>query len=513
MAPVVEVKALPKRAEDNKQWPESESRFPSGANALARRRQDPPPAAPRRARRSARSTSTRARTAFVAPAVAEDASALRRIEQIVVLMMENRSFDHMLGYLCLEGGREDIDGLQASMANEHEGKRYRVHHLAQTRLEDTQDPCHSSACAADQIAGGNGGFVRSYATSHPADKTPGLVMGFYNGTDLPLYDHLAREFAVCDRWFCAVPGATWPNRLYAVTGQSGGRKDNTGKIPWYDLPSFLRHLDAANVSWRWYAHDVATLRFTDGRYRLGHSGNFSFFDRRSLLNPRNFLDDAADGRLPAVSWIDPNFVDVGFIGPSGSNDDHPPSDVMAGQELVLKLYNALVSGPQWRSTLLVITYDEHGGFFDHVPPSPAPDDRPSMRTYGPRVPALVVSPFVARGSVSSTIFDHTSIIKTILLRFCRRSDGSIPDMGMRVTQANDLGSLLQLRRARAAPRPESYRHAVDQIASWRSRVFRARIAAQASRRPIQPQPLNELQEGYLSARKRLRAAGLPEGQP
>jgi phospholipase C len=186
---------------------------------------------------------------------------------------------------------------------------------------------------------------------------------------------------------------------------------------------------------------------------------------------------------------------------------------MAGQELVLKLYNALLTGPQWRTTMLVITYDEHGGFCDHVARPAAQDDRASMRVYGPRVPALVVSPWVARGSVSSAVFDHTSIIKTILLRFCRKPDGSIPDMGRRVTEPNHLGLLLQLPRARPAPPTAAYRHVVDQVTAWRGRVFRARIAAQARRTPIRPQPLNELQEGYLAARQRLRAAGLPEGQP
>jgi phospholipase C len=327
-----------------------------------------------------------------------------------------------------------------------------------------------------------------------------------------MYDYLGGEYCVCDRWFCSVPGATWPNRLYALTGQSQGRKDPQGKVPWYDLPSFPRYLDRYGVSWRWYTHDVATLRFSDGRYRLGHAGNFTYFDRRSLLNRHSFLDDAAAGRLPAVSWIDPNFVDVRFIGPSSSNDDHPPSDVMAGQELVLKLYNALRNSPQWDSTLLVITYDEHGGFYDHVPAPRAPDELPHMRRYGPRVPALIVSPLVARKSVSSVVFDHTSIVKTILLRFCRHQDGSIPDMGRRVNEANHLGPLL-LPAPRATPSPASYKHVVESIAKWRAGVFQERIQAEIVGEPLRPPPLNELQEGYLKARQRLREQGLPEDQP
>ena len=154
---------------------------------------------------------------------------------------------------------------------------------------------------------------------------------------------------------------------------------------------------------------------------------------------RSFLERAAKGDLPAVSWIDPNFYDLTF-GPTGSNDDHPPSDLRAGQKLVLQLVDALMQSPAWKKTLLVITYDEHGGFFDHVQPPKAADDRPAMRRYGPRVPAIVVSPFVGAQSVSKTVFDHTSIIKTILTRFCAKKDGSIPKMGARVAAAKHLAS-------------------------------------------------------------------------
>ncbi len=271
-------------------------------------------------------------------------------------------------------------------------------------------------------------------------------MGYYNGSDLPVYDHLVREFCVCDRWFSSVPGATWPNRLYAVAGQAAGSLDPQ-RVPIYDKPTFVRHLERNKVSWGWYAHDVGTLRFSDSQFYLGYLDKFKYFDRRSFLAPRNFLDDAKDGKLPAVSWIDPNFVDVSFIGPSGSNDDHPPSDIKAGQELVLKVYSALVKSPNWKKTMLVITYDEHGGFYDHVLPHPAQDDKPAFRTYGVRVPSIVVSPFTARASVSSVVYDHTSIIKTILMRFCEKN-GQIPDMGARVRNANHLGDTLTLASAR-----------------------------------------------------------------
>jgi phospholipase C len=428
-------------------------------------------------------------------------------------MLENRSFDHMLGYLSFEQGRTDIDGLKAGMSNSHRGKKYGIHHLQRTALTKPEDPCHGGACIAEQVANGSmTGFVSNFAKSRPKAPHPGLVMGYYNGADLAVYDHLVREFAVCDRWFCSTPGATWPNRLYAVAGRADGSNDPKN-VPLYDLPSFARHLDANKVSWRWYTHDVATLRFSDGNYELGHFSNFAYFDRRSIVAPRNFLDDAIDGKLPAVSWIDPNFFDVSFIGPSGSNDDHPPSDVLAGQELVLKTYNAVVQSPNWGRTALVITYDEHGGFYDHVPPPAAQDDKPSFRRYGVRVPALIVSPWTERSSVSNVLYDHTSIIKTILLRFCQRANGQIPDMGARVNHANHLGGTLSLATARKPPSQAARQHAIDQITNWRTQVFRDRIEMKPTTSPADPTDPNDLQKQVLAAKAALRARGLPEGQP
>ena len=446
--------------------------------------------------------------------ITADASqdSLKKIDHIVVLVMENRSFDHMLGYLKLEAGR-DVDGLTSSMSNTHNSKSYSVHHLDKTAFQKNQDPCHDGECVTEQLSNNNGGFVSNYAKTHAGDPEVDLVMGYYNGTDLPVYDHLARNFAICDRWFCSVDGATWPNRLYAVTGHASGSKKNK-KVPLYSLPSFIRHLESKKVSWRWYAHDFATLRVTDEKFRVGSFKHFSYFDRRSLPpGGSSFLEDAASGKLAAVSWIDPNFVDLSVIGPSGSNDDHPPSDVMAGQELVLKLYNAVVSSPKWNKTLLVIVYDEHGGLFDHVSPPPADDDSPPFRHYGVRVPAFVISPWVERGKVSTTLFDHTSIIKTILLRFCQDSNNNIPDMGTRVNNAAHLGSVLTLGSPRPPVQVPAFQHLIQRVASWKAEVFSERLKAQARGFAPVPPKLNELQQGIIKAKAQLRAEGLPPGQP
>ena len=204
--------------------------------------------------------------------------------------------------------------------------------------------------------------------------------------------------------------------------RKGARSRDDPKVPIYHQHSFVRGLDAAHVSWRWYSHDVATLRLADVKYRVGHREHFAYVQKLKLVfktrgrgllylneDAASFLEDAAYGRLPAVSWIDPNFKDFNLIG-SPPNDDHPPSDVTHGQELALLVYNALAAGPQWDKTLLLVFYDEHGGFFDHVaPPEHPPDDDPATFTrYGVRVPAFVISPWVKAGSVSHTLFDHAT---------------------------------------------------------------------------------------------------------
>ena len=423
-------------------------------------------------------------------------------------MMENRSFDHMLGgFLRLDQGRLDVDGPAADAANSHNGKQYPVHPAKSTKLVKAQDPCHSGSCVDEQIANGMSGFARNYAktrtTVFPGD-TPATVMAYHTEAQLPVYSFLAEQFAICDRWFSSVPGATMPNRCYAIAGRAQGSRDNIDP-PLYHLRSFVRHLDRKGVSWRWYSHDdVPMLWFVDQFYAASHLSRPAYFDRQGLLGRRSFLQDAAAGTLPAVSWIDPNFIDVSF-GPEGSNDDHPPSDLLSGQDLVLKLFHAVLRGPKWAKTLVIITYDEHGGFFDHVEPEQAADADPKFRRYGARVPAIVISPLVDKRQVSHVTFDHTSIIKTILRRFCRESNGQIPDMGKRVQAANDLGGLLT--RARARPRiPQAqYQHLIDAMAAYHAQLLERALDAQAiGPRALEPE-LTDFQQEFLAGRQELLA--------
>ncbi len=463
-----------------------------------------------------------------------------KVDHIVVVMLENRSFDHMLGYLKLVRGREDIDGLTGAETNmAPDGHRRAVYPLEGfTAFEgEAEDPDHSGGSVDEQLEGDNGGFVANFARYNEVaarrlgipPRDPRLVMGYYTHEQLPVYDYLAEEFCVCDRWFSSVPGATWPNRLYAVAGQAEGTRDDPQlpRLPLFAQASFVRYL--REEDWRWYSFDPATLRCVDPAYRFSHHDRFGFVDTRKLTPVEeavgelteagdSFLEDAAAGKLPAVSWIDPRFKDLRVLGPD-SNDDHPPSDVTAGQHLVLSVYHALRAGPAWKKTLMIVTYDEHGGFYDHVPPPPIPGEKAPFDRYGVRVPALVISPWVERGGVAHTVFDHTSIIKTILLRNCLGEEGSgeqqtpsIPDMGPRVNAAEHLGALLTRTQARMDAEVGDYGSLIERMQSWSNALQERRFAPQLEP-PSRPQKLTDFQNGFYGAARLLRRAGLPAGHP
>lgn len=367
---------------------------------------------------------------------------LQEIEHIVVLMLENRSFDHMLGYLSLPEsaggrGRSDIDGLTGApdQFNAYDGDIYTPQPL-HGYLSFPWDPPHDYKYVVKQIARNNGGFVEQFAKHHgqlykrlPLED-PGLVMGYHTADHVPAFDQLAAQFCVCDRWFSSLPGPTFPNRYYALAGTSRGYvqdPDVNDPAP-VDLKIVFDYMPKG--SWSTYFHDTATLwLFKTHR---------DVFNRRTTRKFAEFRKHAMNGTLPSVSWIDPYF----YVVSDRSNDDHPPSDIRKAQRFVAEVYNLLWESPTWNKTMLVIFYDEHGGFYDHVVPPEAPDEFPKLARYGVRVPAIVVSPWVAEQSVSHTVFDHTSLLKTILLRFCRQPDGSIPSLSLRTDAANDLSCLL-----------------------------------------------------------------------
>lgn len=486
---------------------------------------------------------------------------LARVKHIVVVMMENRSFDQMLGYLR-RAGMGEVNGLDGSESNpdrqgrEHTvfewGAEQTVFHPPQDQSGKVLDPCHSKECVAQQLADGNRGFVRNFLATrvdrqgHPVEipaEYHGLPMGYYAAQHLPTYDFLARNFCVCDAWHSSVPGDTWPNRTFALSGREGHKVSlplgarlralfkrelaMLNKAPIFDVAAFTRQLH--DQQWRWYSHDPATLRAADGRYRrFGQidRDNFAFFDRQRvsvltealespIVTTDSFLDDAAKGSLREVSWIDPNFIDLKVFDPV-SNDDHPPSDVTQGQAFVLEVYEALRKSSAWEDTLLAIVYDEHGGFYDHVAPPPLDiEDGSGYGTYGVRVPALLVGPRVKR-EVCHVRFDHTSLIKTILLRFAADPDRAIAQMGARVQHAEHLGVALAERPRTDVPDHDQVR---ERIAQWREQAHASRRGTSeqgVSRAPDgagRPLELHEFQEEFVRFALAMRAAGLPHGEP
>lgn len=375
------------------------------------------------------------------PQLPLDQGRLENIKHIVVLMMENRSFDHMLGYLSKHGGRTDIDGLHGGEKNPYKGRDYFSAPLPGTIFNP--GPCHGHKCVTDQI---NLGKMDGFAADYASRADPGQVMGYYVASQVPVYDALAREFVVCQRWFASHPGPTFPNRHYMLTGRLNRDQDGVWEKDNPEGKSFVPtsaknifdHLTAQDIPWRYYEHGYCTLRLYE-RYTYD---NVHIKDAGG--DAANFVSDVLDPSVtfPSVTFIDPDFINV-----STGNDDQPPADITAGQRLVGRVVDAIVRSPRWNQTLLIITYDEHGGFFDHVPPPQAPAVS-SIDRYGVRLPAFVISPWVARGQVTDIVFDHTSILKTIIRCFLHARP---PDMGERVSAANDLSMVLQSTRRSDRP--------------------------------------------------------------
>lgn len=496
------------------------------------------------------------------PGPGESLERLRSVKHIVVLMMENRSFDQMLGFLEADGLK--VNGLGSAKPNfDRAGEEYKPFEWGPGQTVPPTppglkpkilDPCHSPSCVATQLEKDNTGFVKNFAATRKDEngrqvelgpeflKVP---MGHFGAQHLPVYRHLAHNFCVCDAWHSSIPGDTWPNRLYSLAGREGpslGHKPGMlgellrdikglpgigglGDAPIFEVEAFTRQLH--DSQWRWYSHDPATLRAADSLYRdFRHlkRDNFAYFNRKrmslearlgeaAIVSHDSFLDDAAKGELRDVSWIDPNFIDLSVLDPN-SNDDHPPSDVKAGQALVLEIYEALTRSPNWEDTVFVIVYDEHGGFYDHVTPPPSPDEHSDYATLGVRVPALVVGPRVRRGVCSETL-EHTSLIATILQRFAANPAHALRAMPERVRKAPHLGMLLEAE-PRTDMQPRDQLHA--DMSAWRTQARQERrashdgasVAADGSGHDFE---LHDFQEKFAKFALAMRDAGLPAGQP
>jgi phospholipase C len=320
------------------------------------------------------------------------AQLLAGIDTIVVLCMENRSFDHFLGSLRLVEGRTDVDGLTGIEVNlDPDGNPVEVF-----KLEDftPADPPHSwDEVHRQWNEGRNDGFVTEHAGANQND-----VMGYHTRDQLPVTYALADYGVVCNRWFCSVLGPTWPNRMYLHGGTSNGRRDNIPRFQEFETV-WDRLADAGKTG--------ANYHYPVQAWLLGVRPDVVAANGKQI---ERFFSDAAAGTLPNYVVIDPQ-----FFGP-GANDDHPANDIRLGQALIGSVVAALAASPQWNKCLFVLTYDEHGGFYDHVPPPVAVDDQSAFQRMGFRVPSVVIGPTVRRRAAVDTVFDHTSVISTLTVR-------------------------------------------------------------------------------------------------
>jgi phospholipase C len=312
-----------------------------------------------------------------------------QIEHIVLVMMENRSFDHFLGWL------PNADGRQAGLTyKDASGTSHSTHPLA----PDYQgcghpDPDHSYTGGRVEYNNGRcDGWLR-------AGQNDLYSIGYYTQADLPFLGQAAPAWTTCSRYFAATMAETYPNRIYQHAAQTD-RITNTTTIS--TLPTIWDRLSAAGVSGRYYFSDVPILALWGAKYL-------------SISRPiAQFLADCSAGTLPQVSFVDPRFLDESS-GTSG--DDHPHSDIRSGEAFLNLIYEAVTASPNWAHTVLVINYDEWGGFFEHVPPFFAPDNNPATALRGFRVPCLLISPFARRSYIARTVFDHASVLKLIEWRW------------------------------------------------------------------------------------------------
>ncbi|MCW2723192.1 MAG: phospholipase [Frankiales bacterium] len=316
------------------------------------------------------------------------------LDHIVVVCMENRSFDHYLGWLPGADGRQS--GL--SYADAH-GTPHRTYHLANRDGCGMNDPDHS-------YEGGRVQFANGAINGFRKGTNDDFALGYYVEKDLPFYGPLLEQATTFDRYFSSILGPTYPNRFYTHAAATD-RISNASTTS--TLPTIWDRLAAAGVPARYYFSDVPFLALWGQKYL-------------SISNPvERFFAEAAAGQLPAFSYLDPFFVgeDQG-----GSNDDHPHADIHRGQAFLSQVARALTTSPLWSRTALVITYDEWGGFFDHVRPPRLADDHDTgphgaddHAQAGFRVPCLVLSPFARRGHVGHQVYDHSSILKMVEWRF------------------------------------------------------------------------------------------------
>ncbi len=365
------------------------------------------------------------------PRLPAGTDTIPQIEHIVVLMMENHSYDNHLGML----GRPGADGFQLgpgglpTAANPYPDGRTQHAFRMPTTCQLQSQPAQDWQASHVQYDGGKmDGFVAS--ASGP------VAMGYWQRADLPFYYSLASAFPVADRYFASVLGQTYPNRRYLLAATSIGQVNDTTPAT-TDYPpngTLMDRLDAHGVSWRDYYTSLPTALLYPPLY-------FRNFGTK-VVPVAQFFTDAATGRLPGFCLVEPEF---------STQSEENPQNIIYGEEFAARVIRAVMSGPAWAHTLLILTVDEHGRYYDHVPPPAAvpPDDIPpdvpagqafdGFGRYGFRVPCVVVSPWARRDYVSHRVFDHASI--------CRLAEAkwNLPAMTRRDAAASDMLDLIDLR--------------------------------------------------------------------
>jgi phospholipase C len=347
------------------------------------------------------------------------------IAHVVVLMLENRSFDSMLGRLY--PASESFRGLTGQESNNYDDEQIGVWTSTawgpDAACIPTPDPSEDFADMTDQIFGTGlqppspatmDGFVINYMKEKTND--PRAVMHGFSPAHIPVLSTLAATFGVSDCWHASAPNQTWPNRFFAHTGTAGGYVNNSPPHFLYTIPTIFNRLAQKQCSWRIYHHDFPQVAALAQIWSELPEHLYSF--------EGDFMADAMAGRLPNYSFIEPRYFSNPVLNRM-PNDQHPPHNVSYGERLIARCFDALRNGAAWNKTLFIITYDEHGGIYDHVPPpkSVSPDglkpDGFSFDRYGVRVPAVLISPWIAPASIvrppSTTKwpFDHTSILSTL----------------------------------------------------------------------------------------------------
>jgi phospholipase C len=355
------------------------------------------------------------------------------VDTIIVVILENRSFDHILGYLSLpDYGRDEVEGLRTDgthlpsvwppqfvLPGPYSPFRMPSPHQP---LPNNMDPPHERPNIAIQIGAQVGGtypmkgFIQSYGDKiNVGGVNQPVVMGYFTGEDLPTTHFFSENFLICDHWFSSLPAGTQPNRLVAMSGMSRIDLNRQGLIPEQTL--VFKWLTDRHVRWRVYTEGIPFFSLMKSQWPAIFIPKFY----RPFPNLAIDIKNEPATTFPQVIFVEPRYTNAPHV--DTPHDDHAPSAVDGGQRFLMEVYAALTANPaRWKKSVMIVTYDEHGGFFDHVSPprvpTPAPGGAyPAFESLGVRVPTFIISPFVEPRSVYHHDMDHTSILQFLGERF------------------------------------------------------------------------------------------------